>query len=393
MEPLGILAGSAAMILAIVATAAIIARRSLFYQHEVATSNNRELTLDGLRGLAALMVATHHSALCRTWLATGQWGDAHSRVLQLFGPAGVIFFFMLTGYLFWGKARAASGRMNPLKLWRGRLYRIAPLYLFSLLLVLIFATVETSGQWLTPQNWQALARLFSLGLMSWQNIGPVSLNEYNAGVVWTLNYEWYFYLTLPFVAWLIVGRIIFGINLTVYALILAGFWLDFQLSPGLFLIVGMLCSELLASQSLRATLQGSLAAVTALLTSAMLAAVCQDDLGAVIPTDSLGLVCLPIFAVAAAGNSFFSILTHPAIRCLGAISFSLYLLHGIAFKLVAHSLKTAGLTNLSSFECWLMLFGIRVEGCQPFLRILRKNKAAKVIFHRTVAAVQLESDG
>jgi len=72
MEPLGILAGSAAMILAIVATAAIIARRSLFYQHEVATSNNRELTLDGLRGLAALMVATHHSALCRTWLATGQ---------------------------------------------------------------------------------------------------------------------------------------------------------------------------------------------------------------------------------------------------------------------------------------------------------------------------------
>src|SRR5450631_2830668 len=131
MEHLAILAGSGTLMLAVIATAAIIARRSPFYRHEIATVGNREPTLDGLRGLAALMVATHHAALCRIWLATGQWDDAHSKILQLFGPAGVIFFFMLTGYLFWGKTRTVNGRMNPLKLWRGRLYRIAPLYLFS----------------------------------------------------------------------------------------------------------------------------------------------------------------------------------------------------------------------------------------------------------------------
>jgi peptidoglycan/LPS O-acetylase OafA/YrhL len=264
----------------------------------------------------------------------------------------VIFFFMLTGYLFWGKARTVNGRMNTLKLWRGRLYRIAPLYLFSLLPVLIFVTVETGGQWLALQNWQPLARLFALGALSWQNIGSVSLNDYNAGVIWTLKYEWYFYLTLPFVAWLIIGRKIFGVTLTVYALILAGLWLDLNLLPGLFLILGALCSELLASQSLRVKLQGSTAAVTALLTSALLAVLRRQDLGAIIPTDSLGIVCLPIFVVAAAGNNFSGILTHPAMRCLGAISFSLYLLHGIAFHLVAHGLKAAGLTNLSSLECW-----------------------------------------
>jgi peptidoglycan/LPS O-acetylase OafA/YrhL len=221
-----------------------------------------------------------------------------------------------------------------------------------LLPVLIFVTVETGGQWLTLQNWQPLARLFALGAVSWQNIGPVGLGEYNAGLVWTLKYEWYFYLTLPFVAWLIIGRKIFGVSLTVYALILAGLWLDLNLLPGLFLIMGALCSELLASQPLRSKLQGSIATVTALLTSALLAVLRRHDLGATIPTDSLGIVCLPIFVVAAAGNNFFGILTHPAMRCLGAISFSLYLLHGIAFWLAARGLKAAGMTNLLSLECW-----------------------------------------
>jgi peptidoglycan/LPS O-acetylase OafA/YrhL len=135
-------------------------------------------------------------------------------------------------------------------------------------------------------------------------------------------------------------------------LILAGLWLDLKLSPGLFLILGMLCSELLASQSVRAKLRTPIAAVTALLTSAILAILRRDNIGAIITTDSLGLVCLPIFILAAAGNNFFGSLTHPAMRCLGAISFSLYLLHGIAFKLVAHGLKAAGLTSLSSVDCW-----------------------------------------
>jgi hypothetical protein len=76
MNAMAILAGGAAMMLAVIVTAAGIARYSKFYRRELVASGKRELSLDGLRGLAALMVATHHAALSCAWLATGRWGDA-----------------------------------------------------------------------------------------------------------------------------------------------------------------------------------------------------------------------------------------------------------------------------------------------------------------------------
>jgi peptidoglycan/LPS O-acetylase OafA/YrhL len=197
------LAGGVLMMLAVIATAAGIVRYSKFYRREiggVAESGKRELALDGLRGMAALMVATHHAAMSYIWMITDEWGETHSPILHLFGSAGVVIFFMLTGYLFWGKARAGNGKMNAWKLWRGRLYRIAPLYLFSVLLVLLVAAIETGGHWLALENWKPLLRLLALGALGWQNVGQVNLGEYNAGVVWTLWYEWIFYLILPFIA-------------------------------------------------------------------------------------------------------------------------------------------------------------------------------------------------
>lgn len=136
--------------------------------------------------MAALMVATHHAALCCNWIVSGNWGETGPTILELFAPAGAIIFFMLTGYLFWSKARARNGKIGALKLWRGRLYRIAPLYFFSLLFVLLVAAIQTGGHWLAWENWRPLSRLAALGALSWHSIGPVNLGEYNAGVVWTL---------------------------------------------------------------------------------------------------------------------------------------------------------------------------------------------------------------
>ena len=49
---------------------------------------------------------------------------------------------------------------------------------------------------------------------------------------------------------------------------------------------------------------------------------------------------------------------HPATRCLGAISFSLYLLHGIVFKLLIYALNRAGLASLSPVVYWLMISAV-----------------------------------
>jgi peptidoglycan/LPS O-acetylase OafA/YrhL len=355
MESLVILTGGVVMMFAVIATAAGIARHSKFYRRELAVSGNRELALDGLRGMAALMVATHHAALCCTWLKTGIWGDSQSLVLQLFAPAGVVIFFMLTGYLFWAKARAANGKMNAWKLWRGRLYRIAPLYLFSLLIVLLVAAIQTGGHWLSLENWKPLLRLFALGALGWHNIGQVNLGEYNAGVVWTLWYEWSFYLILPFIAWLAPGRKIFGFAVAFYALTFIGLWFNLNLQPGLFFIFGMLCPLFFEDQKLRFQLRRPIAAVLALSLAISLCFLCHGFLFTKAPSLSVAGAIFPVFFVVAAGNSFFGFLTCPAIRCLGAMSFSLYLLHGIVFRLVFHLLKMAGLIDLPQLDCWLII--------------------------------------
>ncbi len=344
------------MMLVVVLTAAGIARCNKFYRRELTKVGSRELALDGLRGMAALMVATHHAALSLTWLATGTFREAGTPVLQLFGPAGVTLFFMLTGFLFWGKVRARGGKTNAWKLWRGRLYRIAPLYLFSLLIVLLVAAVETGGHWLVLENWKPLLRLLALGALGWHNIGPVNLGDYNAGVVWTLWYEWAFYMCLPFIAWLAPGRKIFGVAMFFYLLTFACLWRHLNLQPGLFFLLGMLCPALLEDQSLRSQLQKPAIACLAILATLSLCWLCYDYLLAPVPSASVAGAFFPLFIVAAAGNSFFGFLTHPAIRCLGAISFSLYLLHGIVFRLEFHLLKVAGLTRLPQLDYWLIIF-------------------------------------
>lgn len=235
------------------------------------------------------------------------------------------------------------------------MYRIAPLYLFSLLIVLLVAAIQTGGHWLALENWKPLLRLLALGALGWHNVGQVNLGEYNAGVIWTLWYEWGFYLILPFIAWFALGRKIFGVAIVFYALTFTGLWFNFNLQSGMFFIFGMLCPVLLEDQKLRSQLQSRVAAKLAMAVTMALIWFCQGYLFTKVPSLSVEAAFSPLFFVAAAGNTFFGFLTHPAIRCLGAMSFSLYLLHGIGFRLVFHILKMAGLADLPQLDSWLIV--------------------------------------
>ena len=355
MNSFDTLVGGGAVMLVVIATAAGIARCSHFYRLELTEHRNRELALDGLRGIAALMVVIHHAALSLQWLRTGTFHEAGTPLIQLFGPAGVILFFMLTGYLFWGKARAKKGGLPVWDLWRGRLYRVAPLYLFSLSLVLLVAAAETGGDWLALDNWRPLLRLLALGALSWHSVGPVSLDEYNAGVVWTLRYEWGFYLALPFIAWLALGRKIIGAALMFYALTFVCLWHGINLQPGLFFLLGMLCPGLLEDPQLRCKLKTPTAAALTLFAAFAIGWCCRGTLLTPVPSASVAAAVFPLFIAAAAGNHFFGFLSHPALRCLGAVSFSLYLIHGVVFRLEFRLLKAAGLTGLPPLNYWILI--------------------------------------
>ncbi len=377
------------MMIAVIATAAAFAHFSTFYQQQLADTSQRELTLDGVRGLAALMVAVHHAAIYRIGLDTGIWEDTHSLFPQLFGPAGVILFFMLTGYLFWGKARIANGWMNPWRLWRGRIYRIAPLYLFCLAWIVLAATIDQGASWLSPAHWQSLLRLLGLGAWSWHAIGHVYPGEYIANVVWTLWYEWRFYLLLPFIAWLALDKKIFHIRLALLALIAAGLYFDLKQSAALYFILGMLCSELLSYQSLRVLLQPPIVAGMALLTTLALYGLMRKQIPNVGPSDCLAFACFPLFLAAAAGNTFFGGLVHPAIRCLAIVSFSLYLLHGIVLSFVGFGFRHAQLNHLSPLAFWLVFIPVMmITTClcmatyrwieQPFLNLSHKSRGMRI---------------
>ncbi len=345
------MAGAAFLMLAVIATAAAVQRFNAFYRRELADSGGRELPLDGLRGMAALMVVIHHGFLFRGWLMNDVWGTAESGVLQLLGPAGVIIFFMLTGCLFWGKARTMKGKLNVWKLWRGRLYRIAPLYFFSVLAVLLVAVLQTGGQWLSPENWKPLLRLAVLGAVKWRFIGDLDIGSYNAHVVWTLWYEWRFYFILPFIAWFAVGRRIVMLALALYLMGFTGILYNPEAQLGLVFGFGMVCPLLLENQKLRVRLQHPVTGLATLVLPVILCAWNHWSRS----TLPLAGALFPLFLAAAAGNSFFGFLTHPAVRCLGAISFSVYLLHGVVFHLVAGTLKAAGLTALPQSEYWLII--------------------------------------
>ena len=122
----------------------------------------------------------------------------------------------------------------------------------------------------------------------------------------------------------------------------------------------MLASEILQFATVRARLQSPAAAAAALLLCATLGFSLRHILPQTGVGDSIAWVCFPVFIAAAAGNTFWGFLVHPALRCLGAISFSLYLLHGIIFKFVVYLLKTTSLYHLSPPEYWLLFFAVAV---------------------------------
>lgn len=158
-------------------------------------SARRLPSLDGLRGLAVLLVLSFHLA-----------GGTHSHFLPLRwfglankgGWAGVTLFFVLSGFLITGILW--DGRTHPHP-WRNfyarRSLRIFPLYALALLLVLLGAVYAHTLPAAVHQLWSPLLFL--------QNIPGPAFNAINHDGsplplfhFWSLAVEEQFYLLWPF---------------------------------------------------------------------------------------------------------------------------------------------------------------------------------------------------
>ncbi|MCW6508567.1 acyltransferase family protein [Lichenifustis flavocetrariae] len=328
----------------------------------VANQAARTGCLDGLRGYLALSVVAHHFLRV--------WNDARSGsmvapdgniVFQNLGPTAVMLFFMITAFLFYSKIVAARGTLDWRALYTSRFFRLIPAYWIVLAVMLILLMVL--------QDWklQVSPSRFLSEVARWMLFtlpGGPPINGYRetgsllAGVIWTLRYEWLFYLLLPVLALVVwhlgrtqilrLGMLVVGALVTAFGPAIVVF--HFSSAFALPFLLGMIAAELNGIRSLRSfardwrgTLAG-LACLGLLLTCA--------------PDESLtwrAPFLIVFFLTVVAGNSYFGLLARRPSILLGDASYSIYLLHGLALNAMPLVFGATIYADAQGLTGWLLL--------------------------------------
>jgi exopolysaccharide production protein ExoZ len=141
--------------------------------------NKEVVSVQYLRGLAAVLVVLHHlfSTMGLEYLYSPHLGDF-----------GVEIFFVISGFIMWHTTAAAE--ISTFEFWRRRVIRVVPLYwIFLLCLVIISLSgiKVLNSTVITPEN-AIKSFLFIPHYHATQNIiAPILIPG------WSLNYEMFFY--------------------------------------------------------------------------------------------------------------------------------------------------------------------------------------------------------
>jgi peptidoglycan/LPS O-acetylase OafA/YrhL len=321
------------------------------------TKSDRLTQIDGLRAILALSVFFHHFAIFYQWRHIGEWTGLKSQFYSVLGSFGVIGFFMITGFLFFGKIKAVRGNLDLNKFYIGRVFRLYPVWLFSVLCIYIeglWASHFQVREYLVPNldKW-----LFFIGAGVNQVLDTPMLN---ASVQWSLIYEWIFYLSIPAVAF-VWKRLGLGTWVVFYLTVLT-LWLratpfhipnnDFDLTLFAPFALGGLASELARLEFVRRH------AKTLKVTGAMLV-ILALFLVSFMSAYSLAayLLLAAFFLPICAGNDIFGFLKWKPLVFLGEISYDIYLFHGITlytlYRLIFRHLMEKTTTDWQVFLCML----------------------------------------
>jgi peptidoglycan/LPS O-acetylase OafA/YrhL len=165
-------------------------------------SGRRAPSLDGLRGVACLIVLLHHSVRCH---APSPGAHLFNRVAAA-GWAGVDLFFVLSGFLITRLLLDARSRQRGLtRFWTRRALRILPLA-YAYLAIVIDSPLSRGEPWhagvYREQAW------FWLYANNWLALFRPALDHGLLGHFWSLAIEEQFYLLWPLaVLFLSPGRL------------------------------------------------------------------------------------------------------------------------------------------------------------------------------------------
>lgn len=345
--------------------------------------SGRYESLDGLRGILAFGVFFQHAVTNWAYYKTGIWQITDEKFYRFLGGESVILFFMITSFLYWSKAISNKGHLDAYSIYRNRIYRLAPMYLFTAGIVVFFALCETG--FIVPSITQLIRDIFSwlsLGIITTTSVNGLSIIPINAGIHWTLHFEWILYITLPFIAITLRNKAMHFLAIPILAIIALtpdkGYWMIFLFG-------------ILAAHTLRLLPKLSWA---------------NKPLATLIPLFGLVLVyvigfkpygvlqyCITffIFLFFLYGNTIWGLLKTPAAKLLGTMSYSIYLVHGIVLYIVLKSVNLiTPIATMSPFVFWsLMLITalliVVISGLTyryieyPFLKKYRTKLSDKVM--------------
>jgi peptidoglycan/LPS O-acetylase OafA/YrhL len=277
--------------------------------------------LDGLRGIAALIVYVSHAGL---------QGLTPQFSFHEVGQLGVMVFFALSGFLMCERyAGLDISRSQVRSFFVSRLSRVVPLYIFvGVFSFVVFNFIDSSFKYdITP--YLLLRHLLFVNEMS---------------VFWTIPAEVQFYLLFPAI-WLLMCHDKFGGFLTITVLLFASLILQYFDFPGRRMMLSS-CLHMFSFGLIVAILRGYLskrstelltgffpiALSVALLATCAFFTVINGALGfSQVDIWNIGWFSVPIsllvLCASLRGGLFVHALARTGMRWLGKVSYSLYLWH------------------------------------------------------------------
>ena len=152
------------------------------------TSLSRLPSLTGMRFIAAFMVLICHIGIVLVPRVQKPWLNWTEPYVYALGPTGVVFFFVLSGFVLTWSAR--SGDTSRL-FWRRRLVKVYPNHLVTLGAAVVLMLITNNA--VTGAN--TLPTLFLV--QSWIPDQEVVLNYTSNAPTWSLACELLFYLAFP----------------------------------------------------------------------------------------------------------------------------------------------------------------------------------------------------
>jgi peptidoglycan/LPS O-acetylase OafA/YrhL len=155
-------------------------------------SSKRLLTMEGLRGFAVLLVfGVHYHALFGLELDHHSTTFAISAFWECIGHSGVDLFFLMSGYLIYGALIRGTTPVSTFM--KRRVQRIYPTFICMFGVYLVLSALFPGENKIPGDVWDAQRYILEnlLLLPGIFDIQPIIT------VAWSLSYEFFFYLLLP----------------------------------------------------------------------------------------------------------------------------------------------------------------------------------------------------